>query len=373
MEFRAIGADGVERVLWVYGAIETDADGRVIRTVGTTLDVTVRKRIEQALEESEARLRGLFDYAPVGIGLADPEGNLVEVNQQFADFLGYTTEEILELSYRDYTHPDHLEVSEQQLEALLAGDIARASQEKLYIRRDGATVWVNRTVSLIRDEAGAPRFVVVIVEDIDDRKRTEKELALATEQLEEAQRIGHIGHWEWRSGSTDTVWSDEMYRIFGMEPGAIHPTHDSFFGMVHEDDRESIAAMMAETIESGRTYETEFRIIRADGAMRHVFERGERYIDEKTGEWSVRGIMQDITERKAFEEKLRETAASLEKSQRIARLGSWIWDAKEDKEWWSDEIYRMFGMDVGLVGGRGWVRLSGLRAPGRPGARPRNR
>jgi PAS domain S-box-containing protein len=140
-----------------------------------------------------------------------------------------------------------------------------------------------------------------------------------------------------------------MFRIFGMEPGAIHPTHDSFFGMVHEDDRKSIATMMADTIESGQTYETEFRIIRVDGATRHVFERGERFIDEQTGEWSVHGIMQDITERKTFEDELRETAANLENSQRIARLGSWIWDAKEDKEWWSDEIYRMFGMEVGSV------------------------
>lgn len=353
IDYRSIGADGVERLIHTSAEVERDSKGNAVRLAGTVQDITERKHIEQALQESEARLRGIFDHASVGIGLSNLQAELIEVNQQFADFLGYSIHEMVGLTFRDFTHPDYIKISGEQFDALLAGDVTKISHEKQYIRRDGTAIWGLRTLSLIDGEAGMPKYMVVIVKDIDDRKRAETDLARATERLEEAQRIANIGHWNWLPDSSNTIWSDEIYRIFGLERGAIHPTHDTFFEMVHEDDRETIAALMNETIESGEPYETEFRIIRADGAMRHIFERGERYIDEQTGEASIRGIMQDITERKAVEEKLRETAENLNKSQRIAKLGSWVWEIEEDKEWWSDEIYRFLGMQVGpeVVGG----------------------
>ncbi len=328
VDYRSIGADGVERLIHASAEVERDSAGKPVRLVGTVQDITERTRIEQALQESETRLRGIFDHASVGIGLSNLQAELIEVNQEYADFLGYSTGEMVGLTFRDFTHPDHIKISEEQFEALRAGKVTKISHEKLYIRRDGATVWGLWTLSLIHDEAGTPKYMVVIVKDIDDRKRTEAELALATERLEEAQRIANIGNWEWLPDSTDTVWSDEMYRIFGMEPDSIHPTHNNFFQMTHEDDRETIAALMNGTIETGDPYETEFRIIRTGGAMRHVFERGERYIDEQTGKASIRGILQDITERKRVEKALQESEVRLDSFFNEAPVGLAILDSE---------------------------------------------
>jgi PAS domain S-box-containing protein len=348
-EFRTIGADGVERVLWIFGMTETDDEGRVVRAYGTTQDITDRRKMEKALQESEARLRGLFDHAPVGIGLSDTGGHLIQVNDSFASLLGYKPDEMLDLTYRDVTHPDHLAPSAWQMQQLQSGEASTVSIEKIFVRKDGTGVWGNRTQTLVRDKNGQPLFHVVIVEDIDDRKRAEAALARATTRLEEAHRIADLGHWEWLPDSENSVWSDQMFRIYGMEPGEIQSTHDSFFSMLHEEDRDAIAETMARTLETGEPYETEFRIIRIDGTVRHVFERAERYTDERTGRQSIRGVMQDITDRKAVEEELRETADKLEKSQRIAKIGSWVWEIAEDKEWWSDQIYRMFGLEPGSV------------------------
>ncbi|MDH5556016.1 MAG: PAS domain-containing protein, partial [Alphaproteobacteria bacterium] len=349
VEYRITGADGIERQVLASAEVEEDSAGKPVRLAGAVQDITERKRIERALQESEARLRGLFDNAPVGIALADLRAVFIEANQQFADFLGYDIKELRGLTHKDFTHPDHMEISDQQVETLLAGDAAKTSLEKLYIRRDGATVWGNRTLSLIRDEEGRPKYLVVVVEDIDQRKQTEKELALATERLEDAQKIAHLGHWDWLPGSKLTVWSAEMYHIFGLDPDKDQPTHDTFFSMVHQDDRESIASMMAETLKTGVPYTTEFRIIRADGTMRHVFERGERYINEETDTPSIRGIMQDITERKAAELSLQQTMERLEEAQRVGSMGNWTWDPEADVEWWSNQQYRIFGFEPGAV------------------------
>lgn len=348
-EYHIVRPNGDVRTVFEHGQAHHDETTRTVRLFGTIQDITEQRQTEYALQRSEARLRGIFENAPVGIGLVDLRGHLIQVNQQYADFLGYRPAEMVGLSYRDVTQPDFMEASHRQYEALLDGTISKASIEKQFVRSDGTFVWGMRTVSVIHDDGGTPRFMVVAVEDIDDRKRTEKELVLATESLKEAERIAHIGNWDWRPGSDATKWSDEMFRIFGLEPGSVRTTRQNFFHRLHEEDRESVATAMTHTIETGEPYEKEFRIYRADGEMRHVFERGERFLDEKTGEAGIRGVLQDITERKAFEEKLLDTAEKLEKSQRAAKIGSWVWEIAEDREWWSDEVYRMYAMEVGEV------------------------
>lgn len=357
-EYHIVRPDGDRRTVLEHGEAFHDATTGQIRLVGTIQDITERQRAEEELARTLKRLADAQTAAQIGNWEWDAATDQDWWSeQQFRNYgieapAGFVPSE----NYLQFAHPADREAARQAVERSVKTGTP-LDMEFRAIGADGVerTLWVHGVTEANAD--GRVIRTVGTTQDVTVRKRAEQKLALTTERLEEAQRIGHIGHWEWRSGSKDTVWSDEMYRIFGMEPGAIHPTHDNFFSMVHEDHRESIATMMADTIESGQAYETEFRITRADGAMRHVFERGERYIDEQTGEWNVRGIMQDITERKAAEEKLRKTAENLKETQRIAKLGSWVWDIEEDKEWWSDEIYRIVGWEIGsaVVGGRDFL------------------
>jgi PAS domain S-box-containing protein len=349
-EYHIVRPDGDARTVLEHGEAFHDETTGQIRLVGTIQDITERQRAKEELARTLKRLADSQTAARIGNWEWDAETNQDWWSEQ--QFRNYGIEApagfVASRNFLQFAHPADREAAQQAVDR----SVETGAPLDMEFRATGADgvermLWVYGVTEA--DADGRVIRTVGTTQDVTVRKLAEQELAITAERLEEAQRIASIGNWEWRSGSTDNVWSDEMFRILGMEPGAIHPTRDRFFDMVHEGDRESIAAMMANTIESGQIYETEFRIIRADGTMRHVFERGERYIGERTGEWSVRGITQDITERKAAEEELRETAANLEKSQRIAHLGSWVWDIAEDKEWWSDEHYRIFGLEPGSV------------------------
>ncbi|MEU8229113.1 EAL domain-containing protein [Actinoplanes sp. NPDC048967] len=131
---------------------------------------------ERALRSSEARLRAVFHGAAIGIGVSTMDGRIVQVNQAFADLLGYTTEELCSLLVPQLNHPEDPPEMWKMYEALIGGEHDHVRMEKAYYRKDRAVVWTDLTVSLIRDEAGAPEFTIAMVQDITDRRRLKHRL-----------------------------------------------------------------------------------------------------------------------------------------------------------------------------------------------------
>jgi PAS domain S-box-containing protein len=167
--------DGERRLWLVHKFPFADADGR--RFVGGVgFDVTDRERTERLLRESEARFQGAFDNAPIGMALVDPDGRWLRVNPALCALLGYAEEELRALSFQDVTHPDDLALDEALVARTLAGEIPGYRLDKRYRRRDGAVVWAELVVSLVRDEAGAPRFFVSQVHDVTKRRVAEMAL-----------------------------------------------------------------------------------------------------------------------------------------------------------------------------------------------------
>lgn len=148
-----------------------------------------------------------------------------------------------------------------------------------------------------------------------DRRRVEEELRRSEARLAEAQRIAHIGSWEWDVAANTLVWSDELCRIYGAHPGEFGATLEGYLALVHEDDRESARAVMARAVREGGPFSFEHRVRRKDGEVRAVFGRGEAFLDEGGAPVRVAGTGQDITERKRMEEELRRSAAELRSSE----------------------------------------------------------
>ncbi|MGV3627002.1 MAG: diguanylate cyclase [Betaproteobacteria bacterium] len=135
-----------------------------------------QKRTVVALQTSEARFRAAFEQAAIGISHTSLDRRYLQVNQKYCDMLGYSLEELMSMSANSITYLDDREDSSNHRHQLLAGIAGSVSAEKRYVRKDGKLIWVNRTVSLVRDHAGNPLYFLHLVEDIMERKRLETEL-----------------------------------------------------------------------------------------------------------------------------------------------------------------------------------------------------
>jgi PAS domain S-box-containing protein len=192
-EMRFRHHDGSYRTMLARGTAVRDATGKPIRFLGTLLDITNLKRAEGALRESEERFRGTFENAAVGITHTDLDGRWLRVNEKLAAILGYTVEEALRLRWQDVTYPDDVPASDAPLTALLRGERRSYSLEKRYVRKDGTVIWGQLDVSLQRDAAGRPAYVIGVIEDISERKRLEQELRQAMEAEAERAWLAEMG------------------------------------------------------------------------------------------------------------------------------------------------------------------------------------
>ncbi len=148
-------------------------------------DISERKKIENALRESEEAFRLTFNQAAVGIARVSTDGTWLEVNEKLCDIVGYSKEELLQLTFQDITHPDDLNADMAYVQQMLAGQIESYAMEKRYFHKSGKPLWINLTVGLARSSDGSPKYFISVVEDINTRKQSEArliKLSLAVEQ-----------------------------------------------------------------------------------------------------------------------------------------------------------------------------------------------
>jgi PAS domain S-box-containing protein len=261
-----------------------------------------------APRESDAPFRIAFAEAPLGIALAGIErgelGPIIEVNRAVCELTGRSESELVGKHLSEITHPADQDQSRVLVDRLLRGEIPRYTQAKRYLHRDGRTVWGQLDVSLVRDEAGEPRHAIATVRDISDHKQAEGQIAEAQRQLAEAQRLAEIGSWEWRIDTGEVTWSDHFYRLLGLDASAGDASYDGFYGHVHPEDREHVRRLTEECLSERKPFKMDFRMIRADGAVRLMASRAEVVLDDEGRPVKMRGTAQDVTERRHFEREL---------------------------------------------------------------------
>ncbi|MBE8998344.1 PAS domain S-box protein [Nostoc sp. LEGE 12447] len=222
-EHRVLCKDGTYKWILDRGQALWDEDGNVVRMAGSHTDITERKqaeeavssllnqlenmveertaqltrinqslqteiterqRIEEALRESEERFRATFHQAAVGIAHVAIDGRWLLVNQRLCNILGYTPEELQLLTFQDITHPDDINADLKYFYQILANDIQTYSIEKRYFCKDSSIVWVNLTVSLMREPSGEPRYFIYVVEDISERQAALRDRKQWEEQMQ---------------------------------------------------------------------------------------------------------------------------------------------------------------------------------------------
>lgn len=158
-------------------------NGVFIGALGMFADITQRKALERALQESEARFRGTFENAAVGMAHVGLDGRWLRVNQRLCDLLGFTHDELMTVTFKDVTHPDELPGDLDLAHKVVAGAIPGYTLEKRYVRKDGAFFWGELSVSMLRDEQGRPLHFISVVKDITARKEALSELNRSREEM----------------------------------------------------------------------------------------------------------------------------------------------------------------------------------------------
>jgi PAS domain S-box-containing protein len=161
--------------------------GKLIGSVVTFQDITVRKKVEAALRNSEQRFRGVFDGAQIGIAVSELDGGKLAANRAYQQMLGCTEEELTDTSIFDQlTHPEERAEARKRFEEMLNGKRDHVFTERRYVLRDGKTVWANLEISMLKDAEGKPQFVLGTAVDVTEQKRAEIELKKAKEIAESA-------------------------------------------------------------------------------------------------------------------------------------------------------------------------------------------
>ncbi len=306
-QFRRRHKDGSWR--WLEGTLTNlYAEPSVRAIVSNFRDITERKLAEQALQESENKLRTITYSVQDGIVLLDQEGAVAFWNPAAEKIFGYTQREAMG---RDL----HLLLVPSQYHDAYRKALARFWQtgegnwigntlELEVVRKDGARITIELSLSAL--QLGGTWHTVGIVRDITERQRAQETLRKSQSMLAEAQQIAHLGNWEWDIASDELTWSDETCRILGYAPGEVVPRLEVLQNAVHPADRGVVDQAIADALNNEKPYSLDHRVIRKNGVVANVHSQAEVKFDSSGKPVKMVGIMLDITERKLAEQALTE-------------------------------------------------------------------
>src|SRR3989441_7115244 len=286
-------------------------DAEFLQAVANVVSAAVqRQRAHDQVQASEARLLAFADYSPAVMFLKDREGRYRLVNEQFLQRFGLRRDQVigrtdLEVFPRDQA----LRFAANDAEVLAGGVPLQFEESARYI--DGERVSLVAKFPL-PDASGVVTGVGGVATDITERKRTEQVLREQRTLLAEAQNLAGLGCWEWDPASGRITWSDELYRIYGVERGRFTPSFEGYLERVHPDDREQARSAVARAMADGRGFIFDERIVRPDGELRYLRSRGEVLRDDQGRSLKVLGACLDITEQKNSEAALRAAADNLQ-------------------------------------------------------------
>lgn len=289
--------------------IEHKRAEEALRNAHDKLEQLVKDRT--AAFDSEYALRKTIEESIIsGIAAFDLEGRQTYVNNAFCKMVGWSKDELIGAQPPFVYWPsDEMETMREAFQETLHGKIPPGGFELRLQRKNGELFYALIVVSPLKDNQGNVAGWVASVGDITARKKAEESLRKSEMGLTEAQRIAHLGNWDWNIGTNELQWSDEIYRIFGLKPQEFGATYEAFLDSVHPDDRESVKKAVSEAL-YGMPYSFEHRIVLPDGSIRFVHERGEVTFGESGEPIRMVGTVHDITEQKEAEKALRDSQAN---------------------------------------------------------------
>ena len=350
-----------------------DTKGNVIGILGTYEDITEHKQAEEEVKDTNNMLQLIMNNIPQGIFWKDRNSRYMGCNKVFAKAAGVESPENI-VGKTDYNLPWLREQTDWYRgydHRIMKNDTPEYHIVESLRKADGELAWVETNKIPLHDTKGNVIGILGTYEDITERKQAEEALRSSMARLCLALDAANAGTWEWNLKTNDNIWSEELWRLYGLEPHCCKPSYEAWLQIIHPADRESVERKVQEAAVSGTELNIKWRVPHPDGTERWLMSRGRPLHDACGQVESYIGVVVDITELKRAEEALKKAHDSLEENvkertaeleeaydsllendlrlreaQKIAHLGNWDWNLLTDELYWSDELYRIFGLDL---------------------------
>ncbi len=286
-----------------------------IKRLNKTLSQT-RAELENALNESNLFNKVLFDLSQIPIVIINPENSMcLYCNDAYLLYLGFNKkEEILNHSFLDCSadfYGENISSSQVFKEKI---DVALKQGSVLFDwkgKKINGELW-DAVIHMASFKYQGKTLLQCSIMDITEQKIKEKKLRESKKQLDEAQRIAHIGSWILDITTNKLIWSDEIYRIFEIDPENFGASYEAFLNLIHPDDKEKVNKAYRDSLEKQEPYKVIHRIKLKDGRIKWVEENCETYYDDQKNALRSVGTVQDITEQVETAQKLKEAHQLLE-------------------------------------------------------------
>lgn len=332
-------------------------DVRIAMFIGgivyTSRNVTPQRQAEEALRHSLEQLKEAQRAARIGNWECDLAGYDFVWSDELHHILGTSPgtppEKLSEQFWSNIIHPD----DRPRVEHAFARAIGNGHLFRLELKvrvADERIKYVEMRGAVVYGPEGKARRLRGTMQDISERKITEIELVEAHERLNYAQESGDVALWDLDMTDNNHFWSPQLFRMYGLDPEKTMPSMENWISVLHPDDRARAVAETKAAMEGKGSPVSEFRIVRPSGEIRWISNRGNIVMDDTGRPLRFSGACIDVTERKLIEASLQIQQRELAEAQRIGHVGSWRWNPERDEVYWSEELFRIFGLEPDTTG-----------------------
>ncbi len=277
-------------------------DGKPFQFVTIRSDITERKKAEEELALAQKRYQEIFDNTADGIYQSTVDGKFIMANLSMARIFGYDSPDDLIHTVTDIgtqIYADPVERKKMAQIILTGGHVEDYELQVLTKKKDH--IWVSANIRVVKDDQGAISYFEGVLEDITERKKAEEQLLNLSNRLQLALRATSIGIWDWDITKGNTVWDEEMYRIYDIDPKDPRTITEAWEAAVHPDDLKRVNEELQMTIRGEKEFDTEFRVTWRDKTIHYVNGNALVLRDQSGNPLRMIGTNRDITQRKEAE------------------------------------------------------------------------
>jgi PAS domain S-box-containing protein len=300
-----------ERFIAYSGCIVNDVNGRSLAFV-TTRDVTERKHFEEALIEASEFSQQIIAGAGEGILVLDADLRYRVFNPVMEQLMGIPSSEVIGRPVADVLPPQMELDTLSRLNRALQGEVVHSADTFVSATPTSPNRWISSKDAPLRNARGEVVGVIVIVNEITNRKLSEESLQKTVTELANAQRIAKMGSWEWDVPLNRLRWSEQIFQIFGIVPDEFGGNYEAFLSRLHPDDQPAMEHAKSAVLAGGEGLDIETRIVLPNGSIKVLHVLGDPARDDAGNVLTLSGTALDITERTRAEEAVREARDHLE-------------------------------------------------------------